>query len=167
MSSEVSDIDSKDQGIQLAHRTKIANALGMTVEHLADDVVWETVRPSWRAELASPLMHCLRSAHTCIWGLLTLHPQITTIYERLDKIRSEERKKTGKGKVRNITKRVNIGRKSDGTPFPSVYPSMLDTSWYRLYLEGHADEGIFTLANDPDGWDVFAEDVKGSLQDAQ
>jgi hypothetical protein len=97
---------------------------------------------------------------TRIFGIVDIYSaQITAIYEQLDKIRLDQRReKGGKGKRRALTRRVNLGRLSDETPFPSIYPIMLDPEWYRNYLAGRVDESIFTLANDPRGWKADDQD---------
>jgi hypothetical protein len=61
MSSEVSDLDTDDESKKLAHRERIAKEAGVSVEHLQDEVIWEVVRPAWRAEAVSfdeDFRHC-------------------------------------------------------------------------------------------------------------
>jgi hypothetical protein len=41
---------------------------------------------------------------------------------------------------------------------------MLDTTWYKGYLGGKADEQIFTYIEDPDGWREDA--VEDAVEDA-
>ena len=89
------------------------------------------------------------------------------MYDNLDKIRAEERKKTKKEKNRLRTKRVNLGRKSDDTPFPRIYPIMLNTEWYKEYLGSCKDDCIFTKGADPEGWNNQAQnqDLDGDAND--
>jgi hypothetical protein len=81
------------------------------------------------------------------------------MYERLDKLRADERNEKGKKKrSRNVTKRINLGQTNKSTPYPSVYPCMLDMEWYKDYLDGRPDEKIFTRLEDPEGWAADAND---------
>lgn len=50
MSSEVSELDTDDEGKKLAHRERIATETGVDVERLEDEVIWEVIRPAWRAQ---------------------------------------------------------------------------------------------------------------------
>jgi hypothetical protein len=79
---------------------------------------------------------------------------VTKIYEELDCLRLESRKKDQRGKSRALTKRLFLGTKSkpDRCPHPEVYPMMLEGAWNRAYLAGHEDEQIFTKALDPIGF---------------
>jgi hypothetical protein len=51
MSSEISELDTEDEGKKTAHRESLANGIGLTVGQLGDQIVWEVVRPAWRAPL--------------------------------------------------------------------------------------------------------------------
>jgi hypothetical protein len=76
-------------------------------------------------------------------------------------------KRDGKGaRNRPLTRRVFMGNKKDPetTPWPQIYPCMLDTTWYKGYLGGKADEQIFTYIEDPDGWREDA--VEDAVEDA-
>jgi hypothetical protein len=53
MSSEVSDLDTDDENKQHAHQLLVAQAAGIPVEQVEDQVIWEVVRPVWRAQAVS------------------------------------------------------------------------------------------------------------------
>ena len=83
--------------------------------------------------------------------------EIDKLYAKLDALRRQVQngKKGGKsGRNRPLTKRVFLNRKTDAdkTPWPMIYPCMLDTDWYKTYLDGMEDEGVFTYKDDPEGW---------------
>ena len=57
-----------------------------------------------------------------------------------------------KRRLHQFTRRVDLGRKSasDKTPWPLIYPCMLDVGWYAEYMNGNG--GVLTQKNDPKGW---------------
>jgi hypothetical protein len=156
MSSEASDIDTDDEHVKAERKEELAKRAGFSAQDVEEGmaVVWEVVKPAWRSQMASTDQY----QNNCY--NINSHFKVDKIYRDLDKTYHEQRRKSNKKRIRQLTKRVDLGRKSvnDGTPWPMIFPCMLDTAWYKDYLSGMADEGIFTQQRDPEGWEVEDND---------
>ena len=73
----------------------------------------------------------------------------------LDDIRREQRR-CAKGKPRPRTKRVNLSRHNFDLPLATVYPCMVDQTWYQDHIDGTPlEEELELYEEDPEG---FRED---------
>ena len=67
MSSEVSNLETDDDKKKLAHQGRIALELGTSIDRMADEVVWETVRPAWRAKEVRSKFALVPEDITCLF----------------------------------------------------------------------------------------------------
>jgi hypothetical protein len=77
---------------------------------------------------------------------------VNDIVVELDGIRREQRR-CAKGKPRPQTKRVDLSRHNFDLPLATVFPCMVDQTWYQDHIDGTPlEEELELYEEDPEGF---------------
>jgi hypothetical protein len=75
--------------------------------------------------------------------------------DKLDQIRAEQRKKAGNKATR--TRRINLNNKNTAPPRQPIFPFMLNTDWYKAYVDDNPGMKVVVLKKDPIGFGLVDE----------